>query len=125
MGCNGDQQSETNGMHICVVKWSSANKVPTGHNAYDGMRCHLLLHQIHQYPALRCPLCKLIWKYGSMGYQTGCNGDNQSQTNGMHICGMWSNAGRVLKWSICMSWHEPPLVGTSNPLIPSTTVSIM
>ena len=114
----------TNGMHL-RGKWSNANRVPTGHNAYDSMSCHLLLHKIQQCPALRCQLYELIWKYGSMGNQTGCNGDNQSQTNGMHVCGMWSNAGRVLNWPLCMTWHEPPLVGTSNPPIPSTTVSIV
>ena len=60
----------TNGMHL-RGKWSSANRVPTGHNAYDTMSCHLLLHKIQQCPAIRCQFCQLIWKYGSMGKSDG------------------------------------------------------
>ena len=29
----------TNGMRMCGG-WSNANRVPTGHNAYDSMSCH-------------------------------------------------------------------------------------
>ena len=51
--------------------WSNANKMPTGHNAYDGMSCQWLLHKIQQYLALRCQPYALIWKYGSMGKSDG------------------------------------------------------
>ena len=60
----------TNGMHL-RGKWSNANRVPTGHNAYDSMSCHLLLHKIQQCPAPQCQLCQLISSYSSMGKSDG------------------------------------------------------
>ena len=74
---------------ICVEhgQMISGHQVGTVHMWHE-LPMAAKLHKIHQCLAQRCQLCQLIWKCSSMGNQTGCNGDNQSRTNGMHMWNM-------------------------------------